>query len=95
MPFQVVAIARDVTEREQAASELIWTATHDSLTGLANRTVRNDVLDAQVDLVKPFGLVLLDLDIPSRSATRPGTRRAMRCSPRSPSAWGRKSCPRP
>jgi diguanylate cyclase (GGDEF)-like protein/PAS domain S-box-containing protein len=59
---QVVAIARDVTEREQAASELIWTATHDSLTGLANRAVLNDVLDAQVELGNPFGLVLLDLD---------------------------------
>jgi len=54
MPFQVVAIARDVTEREQAASELIWTATHDSLTGLANRTVLNDVLDDQVDPGKPI-----------------------------------------
>jgi PAS domain S-box-containing protein len=61
-PVQVVAIAQDVTEREQAASELIWTATHDSLTGLASRTVLNDVLDAQVDLGTPFGLVLLDLD---------------------------------
>jgi diguanylate cyclase (GGDEF)-like protein/PAS domain S-box-containing protein len=61
-PVQVVAIARDVTEREQAASELLWTATHDSLTGLTNRAVLNNVLDAQVDLGKPFALVLLDLD---------------------------------
>jgi diguanylate cyclase (GGDEF)-like protein/PAS domain S-box-containing protein len=61
-PVQVVAIARDVTEREQAASELTWTATHDSLTGLANRTVLNEVLDAQVELGRPFALVLLDLD---------------------------------
>jgi diguanylate cyclase (GGDEF)-like protein/PAS domain S-box-containing protein len=61
-PAQVIAIARDMTEREQAASELVWTATHDSLTGLANRAVLNDMLDAQVELGKPFGLVLLDLD---------------------------------
>jgi diguanylate cyclase (GGDEF)-like protein/PAS domain S-box-containing protein len=61
-PAQVIAIARDVTEREQAVSELYWTATHDSLTGLANRTVLNDVLDSQVELGEPFALLLLDLD---------------------------------
>jgi diguanylate cyclase (GGDEF)-like protein/PAS domain S-box-containing protein len=61
-PVQAVAIARDVTEREEAASELNWTASHDSLTGLANRTVLNKMLDAHVSLAKPFGLVLLDLD---------------------------------
>jgi diguanylate cyclase (GGDEF)-like protein/PAS domain S-box-containing protein len=62
IPVQVVVIAQDVTGREQAAAKLLWSATHDSLTGLANRTLLSDVLDTHVDLGVPFGLVLLDLD---------------------------------
>jgi len=56
----------DVTLREQAAAEIQHAAHHDTLTGLANRTLFNAKLDEALNAVASNGvtgdLMLLDLD---------------------------------
>jgi diguanylate cyclase (GGDEF)-like protein/PAS domain S-box-containing protein len=59
-------IARDITERKRYETELRHQATHDSLTGLPNRTLLVDRLDAEISRAKRqslrFALLFLDLD---------------------------------
>ncbi len=59
-------IARDISERKQYESELRQQATHDKLTGLPNRTLLDDRLEAEIKRAirqaRQFALVFLDLD---------------------------------
>ncbi len=59
-------IARDISERKRYETELRHQATHDSLTGLPNRTLLADRLDAEISRAKrqsgQFALLFLDLD---------------------------------
>jgi diguanylate cyclase (GGDEF)-like protein/PAS domain S-box-containing protein len=59
-------IARDITERKQYEAELRHQATHDSLTGLPNRTLLSDRLNAEMSRAsrqeRLLALVFLDLD---------------------------------
>ena len=57
---------RDITERKKLEKELLYQATHDSLTGLANRVLLNDRIQQAIFQAKRLGLqvaiLLLDLD---------------------------------
>jgi diguanylate cyclase (GGDEF)-like protein len=59
-------IARDITERKQHEAELRHQATHDTLTGLPNRTLLGDRLGAEISRAsrqgRLLGLIFLDLD---------------------------------
>jgi diguanylate cyclase (GGDEF)-like protein/PAS domain S-box-containing protein len=59
-------IARDISERKQYEEELRHQATHDMLTGLPNRTLLDDRLEAEITRAirrgQRFALVFLDLD---------------------------------
>jgi diguanylate cyclase (GGDEF)-like protein/PAS domain S-box-containing protein len=59
-------IARDISERKQYEEELRHQATHDTLTGLPNRTLLDDRLKAEINRAirqrQRFALVFLDLD---------------------------------
>jgi diguanylate cyclase (GGDEF)-like protein/PAS domain S-box-containing protein len=54
----------DVHERKLAEQRMNWMATHDPLTGLANRTQFHDCLQAEIDRAGKWqvALLLLDLD---------------------------------
>ena len=62
----VVATLRDVTFRRKAEAELLRLATHDTLTGLANRAVLADELDRAMQATARSGAVtavlMVDLD---------------------------------
>ncbi|MBN1255381.1 MAG: PAS domain S-box protein [Deltaproteobacteria bacterium] len=62
----VTMIAKDITERKRAETELVRMATHDSLTGLPNRMLFNDRLALALTQAhrhkKKLALMLLDLD---------------------------------
>jgi diguanylate cyclase (GGDEF)-like protein len=55
----------DITERQKAEARIVHLARHDPLTGLANRTLFRQELDAasaQLERGEPFGLLMIDLD---------------------------------
>ena len=56
----------DITERKQAEARIAQMATHDDLTGLANRTLFRQRVDQAIGRTqrygKPFALLMLDLD---------------------------------
>ena len=60
------AIVRDVTERKRGEEELRWQATHDPLTGLANRhSVEEFLRLAQINAMEkdePLSVLLIDID---------------------------------
>jgi diguanylate cyclase (GGDEF)-like protein/PAS domain S-box-containing protein len=59
------AIVRDLTEREDAERQLRQLATHDSLTGLPNRTLLHERLQHMLDTCAPgrsIAVMFLDLD---------------------------------
>ncbi|MEM9273986.1 MAG: EAL domain-containing protein [Cyanobacteria bacterium P01_F01_bin.143] len=63
----VVTVFRDVTEAHQLSQKLSWQASHDSLTGLINRSRFEQIIDqvnanAQVDDRQEHILCYLDLD---------------------------------
>ena len=62
----VTMIAKDITERKRAETELVRMATHDSLTGLPNRMLFNDRLALALTQAhrhkKKLAVMLLDLD---------------------------------
>jgi len=62
----VTVIAKDITERKRAEEELEYMATHDSLTGLPNRTLFTDRLTMALIQArrsqKMLAVMLLDLD---------------------------------
>ena len=61
-----VSVINDVSERVNYQKELEYQATHDSLTGLANRNLLNDRINHAIAWAKrnelSFGVMLLDLD---------------------------------
>jgi diguanylate cyclase (GGDEF)-like protein len=62
----MTAFIRDVTERKLAVEKLEWAATHDGLTGVANRALLYDRLNERIERAQgeegSFGLVAFDLD---------------------------------
>jgi diguanylate cyclase (GGDEF)-like protein len=65
LPDELVAVLiEDVSDRHRSASDLAHRATHDALTGLANRAMLLDALDEHIDRAdgRPVPLLLLDLD---------------------------------
>jgi diguanylate cyclase (GGDEF)-like protein/PAS domain S-box-containing protein len=60
---RVSAMGRDVTERRRIESLLTHRATHDALTGLANRTALLDALEAILGIEPPAPAALLFLDL--------------------------------
>jgi diguanylate cyclase (GGDEF)-like protein/PAS domain S-box-containing protein len=61
----LVSNSRDITETRQVQDRLSYQATHDVLTGLANRALFGEHIEAKVadaDLGTRFSLVLIDLD---------------------------------
>lgn len=65
-PRYYVGMLQDVTERHQAEEAVRFMAQHDTLTGLANRTMLMEQLERQLALAKRHGhglaLLYLDLD---------------------------------
>jgi diguanylate cyclase (GGDEF)-like protein/PAS domain S-box-containing protein len=65
-PTHVSAMARDISERRRHEAELLHQATHDQLTGLANRTLFNDRLKQAIYHAGRTGslvaLIFIDLD---------------------------------
>jgi diguanylate cyclase (GGDEF)-like protein/PAS domain S-box-containing protein len=62
---RLLVIARDVTQRRQSEEQLRWLANHDTLTGLPNRLLFQEHLDALVrkgGAGERFALLLLDVD---------------------------------
>jgi diguanylate cyclase (GGDEF)-like protein/PAS domain S-box-containing protein len=61
-----ICIIRDITERKRAEEELAYMATHDSLTGMPNRTLFSDRLTMGLTQArrskKNLAVMLLDLD---------------------------------
>ncbi len=61
-----VLVLRDIRERKQVEAEMEHLATHDSLTGLPNRSILHDRLQRALDRAgrekKPFALLMFDLD---------------------------------
>jgi len=61
-----ICLIRDITERKRAEEELAYMATHDSLTGLPNRTLFSDRLTMALTQArrsqKNLAVMLLDLD---------------------------------
>lgn len=61
-----MGIARDITDRRQAESQIRYMALHDSLTGLANRILLQEQLAQSIALAgrnqKQVGVLMLDLD---------------------------------
>lgn len=65
-PVKLVAISRDITDRREADERLVWSATHDALTRLPNRTLFQRTLGDAVTRARStdgkVGLLVLDLD---------------------------------
>ena len=59
-----LVISRDVTDEKTAEERRRWTASHDPLTRLANRSLFQEKLDLAIEppRPRPVGLLLLDLD---------------------------------
>ncbi len=65
-PSAVIALGEDITEQKLSGERLRYEATHDALTGLANRRHFEAVLDHSIDSARlegsEFSLFYLDLD---------------------------------
>ena len=63
---RIIVTARDATEEKTAEERVRWTASHDTLTGLANRSLFQEQLDLAIQSASAdggaVGLLLLDLD---------------------------------
>jgi len=64
--WSFVVTLRDISDRIQAQEQLLWQATHDSLTGLPNRSLMRErlehALDRSVRSGKNVALLFVDLD---------------------------------
>jgi diguanylate cyclase (GGDEF)-like protein/PAS domain S-box-containing protein len=65
-PRHLVSISRDITERRRSEEKVEWSASHDPLTGLANRTLFNarlaDALSSAEAVGGEVGLLHIDVD---------------------------------
>jgi diguanylate cyclase (GGDEF)-like protein/PAS domain S-box-containing protein len=65
-PAEVIALVEDITEQRLAREQLSHDATHDSLTGLANRRFFERILDTSVEAAQAAGteiaILYIDLD---------------------------------
>lgn len=59
---EVLGVVRDITERKRAEEELTHLATHDPLTGLANRPALTKCVGEHLERDEPFALLLMDLN---------------------------------
>jgi len=60
--MRMVGSLDDITERKRAEDKLLYEATHDGLTGLANRTVLFEAAAQATAMGGGVGLVLIDVD---------------------------------
>lgn len=64
--WMLVVTLRDISSRKQAEEELLWQATHDSLTGLPNRALIRERLTSALQRTRRHGanvaLLFVDLD---------------------------------
>jgi len=62
--IQFIVLSRDITHQKQVEDEVRWTATHDALTKLPNRSLFQEKLDglAEGRARSRFALLLLDID---------------------------------
>lgn len=61
-PCRIVVVSRDVTEQKDAEERAQWTANHDMLTQLPNRTLLQKSIDEAIEKEQPFALLLVDVD---------------------------------
>ena len=61
-----VSMQEDASERIDQLAKIEWAANHDQLTGLKNRHSLNGVLRKHVQDVRPFALLIFDLDFLKR-----------------------------
>lgn len=62
--LRLIVVARDITHQKKSEESAIWIAQHDALTGLPNRAVLQDRLDAMLDTTdRPGGGALLIVDV--------------------------------
>ncbi|HEY6814886.1 MAG TPA: EAL domain-containing protein [Croceibacterium sp.] len=62
---RIIVVARDITHQKRSEERALWMASHDPLTGLPNRSVLQDRLDAIIasEAGSPDGaLLMLDID---------------------------------
>ncbi|GAA3263520.1 hypothetical protein GCM10020258_28950 [Sphingomonas yabuuchiae] len=83
-------LARAVEERERIQRQVEYLAHHDSLTGLANRVVFADRLDAALQAGRRIALLAIDLDGFKGSTTRLAMRPATSCSSAPATCWRRR-----
>lgn len=64
LPFRFLAVSRDVTEKRNSEERDQWSATHDALTELPNRTFFQDALDERLvgEEQDGFAVLLVDID---------------------------------
>lgn len=62
--IQFIVLSRDITHQKRVEDEVRWTATHDALTELPNRSLFQEKLDALAEgrASSRFALMLLDID---------------------------------
>jgi diguanylate cyclase (GGDEF)-like protein/PAS domain S-box-containing protein len=63
-PVRLMVMSRDITQQKSTEERVRWNATHDPLTGLPNRALFNERLDAAIHdgAGSRFALLLLDID---------------------------------
>ncbi len=62
---RLIVVARDITHQKKSEEQAIWMAQHDALTGLPNRAVLQDRLDAMLDgadHAMTGALLIIDVD---------------------------------
>lgn len=60
---RILIVARDITHQKRSEERALWMARHDPLTGLPNRAVLQDQLDAILETDQPAAaLLMLDID---------------------------------
>ncbi|WP_380880105.1 putative bifunctional diguanylate cyclase/phosphodiesterase [Sphingomonas sp. DBB INV C78] len=62
---RLIVVSRDITHQKKSEEQAIWMAQHDALTGLPNRAVLQDRLDAMLDdanLAMAGALLVVDVD---------------------------------
>jgi diguanylate cyclase (GGDEF)-like protein/PAS domain S-box-containing protein len=60
---RIIMVARDITHQKQSEEQALWMAQHDPLTGLSNRNVLQERLDAILEAGGEPAAVLLILDV--------------------------------